>query len=458
MTAPFAGTNHCFAHRFARLGLAVLLAAGGTLVYAATLSAQGQLTAAQDDLRRELEAKFDIVPVTNGVVLTPKSRAAGFRSIEVSDDGSVSIDGALVNGRELTDKLGADAQTILNLSYQSAAGRRAIVAPPPAPAPRDTTPSAPRDATPPSPRDRRSPRFNIRTRNNNEDRVHIGGGVTVNQGEIVEGDAVAVGGPMRVLGEVRGDVVGVGGDVELGPYAVVGRNVVVVGGTLHRDASAQIGGEVQEIGWSGMADWMRGRWFRRVPGSPGFPFGASLSLMLQIVRISVLAVLALLVVLLAGNYVERISLRASQEPLKAGAIGFLAQILFIPILICTVVLLVVTIVGIPLLLLVPFAILGLILLALVGFTGVAFHIGKLVSARMSWSGGPYAATLIGVVVLAIPVLLARIVGLGGPVLLPITIALAFLGWCVEYVAWTIGFGAVALTRFSKATPPTPSTA
>jgi hypothetical protein len=30
-----------------------------------------------------------------------------------------------------------------------------------------------------------------------------------------------------------------------------------------------------------------------------------------------------------------------------------------------------------------------------------------------------------------------------------TASLALVGWLVEYVAWTIGFGAVALARFNR---------
>jgi Flp pilus assembly protein TadB len=57
---------------------------------------------------------------------------------------------------------------------------------------------------------------------------------------------------------------------------------------------------------------------------------------------------------------------------KAGAIGLLAQLLFIPMLVITIVVLVATLIGIPLLVLVPFAIIGLGAVGLVGFTGVAY--------------------------------------------------------------------------------------
>ena len=105
--------------------------------------------------------------------------------------------------------------------------------------------------------------------------------------------------------------------------------------------------------------------------------------------------------------------------LKAGAVGFLAQILFLPLLVITIVVLVVTIVGIPLLLLLPFAILAIAVVALVGFTGVAHRVGG-IAARGSdgLNRVPYAVTVIGVLLLMLPVMLARLVSLGGTAHVP----------------------------------------
>jgi hypothetical protein len=160
--------------------------------------------------------------------------------------------------------------------------------------------------------------------------------------------------------------------------------------------------------------------------------------------------LAAIVMLLGGEYITRIETRAASEPVKAGAIGLLAQLLFLPVLIVTIVGLVVTIVGIPLLVLIPFALLGLCLVALVGFTAVAHFVGGRLAERFGgqqW--GRYATTTAGVLVLLAPIVLGRLIGLGGGVLFPITISLLVIGWIVEYMAWTVGFGAVALARFRK---------
>lgn len=70
--------------------------------------------------------------------------------------------------------------------------------------------------------------------------------VAVGRDVTVEGSALAgvtaLDGDARIVGEVAGDVVVVGGDVELAPSAVVRGDVYVVGGELHAGAGARLEG------------------------------------------------------------------------------------------------------------------------------------------------------------------------------------------------------------------------
>jgi hypothetical protein len=281
--------------------------------------------------------------------------------------------------------------------------------------------------------------------------VRFGGNVTVAEDETVSQDVVVIGGNIHVHGEVRGEVVAVGGNVELGPKAVVGRDVVVVGGTLQRDPAARIGGDVQEIG-VGTIDLSGLRLprfdFGRTIWTP--MFGSAFSLLATLVRVAVLFLLAAAVVLVGRDFIERVGACAVAQPLKSGAIGFLSQCCFLPVLIIAIVVLVITIVGIPLLLLLPFGILGLLLVALVGFTAVANRVGTFVGGRLDWGGrGPYLATFAGIVLIVSPILLARLLSLVGAGIFPVTFALRLTGTLLEYAAWTVGFGAVALAWFSR---------
>jgi hypothetical protein len=384
-------------------------------------------------LRAEIERRFDVLPLRDGVALRPKDDGRGFRSVEVTG-GPIAIDGQPATGAEIRSRLGRDADLVLELSYLSDEARRTLFA-----------------VDQGAPVERRQPqRGERRGRGTRQgDRVRVGGSVTVEQGEVVDGDVVAVGGSARVDGEVRGDVVAVGGSVVLGPEASVDNNVVVVGGTLRRDPAARIGGRVQEVG---IGAFDLGNWgWRTNPLSTywGSMVGSIFALVGTLTRLAILCLLASLVLLLGRRYAERAGDRAAFQPFKSGAIGFLAQVLFLPVLIITIVVLVMTIVGIPLLLLIPFLILGLALVGLVGFTGVAHHVGALLRARSGWSNdNPYLTTIAGIVVLLSPALLARLISLGGGVLFPVTFGLGLLGALVEYIAWTVGFGAVALARFN----------
>jgi hypothetical protein len=286
----------------------------------------------------------------------------------------------------------------------------------------------------------RLPRIADRTGRRGGDRVKFGGSITVNSDDVVAGDIVAIGSVISVDGQVMGDVVGVGRGITLGPHADVAGDVVSVGGPLVRDPAARVGGDVQEVGWGSSRP-------REVVGNiwRGMALGATFALFATVARIVVLCLLAALVVLLGHDYVERIGARAAAEPLKAGLIGFLAQLLFVPLLVAVIVALVVTIIGIPLLVLIPFAVLGLILVALVGFTAVALQIGRFLGARVGWGAGIYTMTVVGILAVVSPLLLARFAGL----VFPVTFGLGMVGVLVEYVAWTVGFGAVALTRFAR---------
>src|SRR5207237_4952998 len=143
-----------------------------------------------------------------------------------------------------------------------------------------------------------------------------------------------------------------------------------------------------------------------------------------------------LVMLLGREHVERIGARAAAEPVKAGLVGFLAQLLFLPLLIITIIVLVVTIIGIPLLALIPFALLAIAVAFLVGFTAVAYDVGRAVNAHFGHAdANPYITAIVGIIVVLSPAMLGRLFGIVGGVLFPITIGLVALGFVFEYVVW-----------------------
>ena len=102
-------------------------------------------------------------------------------------------------------------------------------------------------------------------------------------------------------------------------------------------------------------------------------------------RFILLALLASLIVFVGRGSVERVARRCRAEPVKAGIVGFLAQMLLVPVVLAGIFLLVVSIIGIPFLLLLPFLGLALFVVMLLGFTGVVHGVG-------AWSGSVSAGT------------------------------------------------------------------
>lgn len=269
--------------------------------------------------------------------------------------------------------------------------------------------------------------------------MRIGDDVTVSRGEVIDGDVVAVFGNATIDGEVNGELTVVMGNADLGPESVVREDVTVVGGRLTRAPGARVEGSVDNVA-VGPDRWRAG-------GFPGMVrdtiFGRIGSLAGTLFRVAFVTLLALVVVAFGRPWIERIADRASSDPLRAGLTGFLAQLLFVPVLLMTVIVLAVSIVGIPLLLLLPFAIVLVLVVGLVGFTGVAYYVGGLLNGRFGWTArGPYATVLLGVAAIALVTLVARAAAvIGGGFL---TFPLHAVGYLVEYVACTLGFGAAIL--------------
>jgi hypothetical protein len=416
-------------------------------------------TATAAELRTQLAKTYDIVALAQGVALVPKAANARVRMIQVIN-GAVTVDGDTLTAAQLRDRLGADAATIVQLTYLSAAEQRQLAAPespagtPAAPATPDTT------ATPaPAPEPAPAPGTPSRTVTR-DDVVRIGGGsITVEENERVEGDVVAIGGPVTVKGEVTGDVVAVGGGLTLGPHAVVRGEVTAVGGPLKRDPQAQVFGKVNEVGIGGNVAGLPSN-----INIPNLIFGSIASrvtrLVTTLVRVLMFILFALIVTAVAHRPVQEVAARILADPVRMGLMGLLAEILFVPVLCVTIVALVISIIGIPLLILVPFAVILMGVVMLVGYTAAAHLAGGWALERIGRTErNPYLVVAIGIAVIAGVTLLGRLFALAvGGFGFPIYA----VGYLIEYLAWTVGFGAAIQTwiqmRRGPSAPPVSSTA
>ncbi len=444
------------------LALLALLAAAPL----ATAQPVAELSAPDAELRRQVMARFAVVPLKDGVAL---SGATADRRVEI-DNGVVLAGGVPLSGEELRRRLGADAAVVLRLTYLDNAALRRLFAPPPAtPAP-PPVPVSPAASAPPAPPaaptapaappvfDRPSPAEAERVYRRTGARLAVGKSIVVASDEDVTEAVLAVGGDVRIDGRVRDEIVVVGGDLQLTPTADVRGDITVLGGTVTIDPGARHSGELHH----GMAGRFAG-WQWPSLGWARFDMGRAarwLSLAGTFARVLLLALAITVVVFLARGRVTRIGAVAAATPIRAGLIGLLAQVLFIPALIVAAVLLAVTIVGIPFVaVLIPLAVVAFFVTMLVGFTGVAQRIGEAVGTRFGWDTNPALwAAVLGMAVVVLPTVLSRLVGMAPEAARVGAVTLLGLGAAIEYLAWTIGLGAAVMTglgRWAVVPPPLP---
>ncbi len=400
----------------------------------------------QRALRDRIEQRFDVVPLTGGVALTPKSRMNDVRLIEITD--TIAINGVAVSGRELRDRVGGDADSILRLSYLDASARRDLFSNPDPERPG----ARPEPDAALEPERSSTPESTIkRSRRSHGDRVRIFGDVSVAEDEEVSGAVVAVMGSARVDGEVAQDVVSVFGRVDLGPHAVVHGDVVAIGGRLHRAATAHVGRGVTEIALGDAGSHVTfSPWFDGWGPMPFGGFGPVTRLVGSTFRYGLLALLACVALVIARRPVEGSASRVADNPLKATLVGLAAWVLFAPLMLATAFVLAISIVGIPLLLLLPFVVLALLVMALIGFSGSAYAVGQWTRRRFGMGAGPAGVDVcLGILVIMLPLLLGRVLALGGWPLNPIVFLLVAVGLLVEFLAWSSGLGAVLTNAFGR---------
>ena len=261
---------------------------------------------------------------------------------------------------------------------------------------------------------------------------------------------IVVGADATIDGHADNDVVVIGGTLRLGPKAVVGGDVVTVGGDTVIDPAATVRGTVDTAGvtmpnvrWDfGMPVWSWRMW----------PFAA---LSATVLRLSLVLMVSLLLTVVAPEWVRAMGMRASSV-LSAGLLGAVAEVLFVPALIVVIIGLAISIVGIPLLGAIPFALALAALAWTGGFAAVAASLGaRLRGGSIERSSSLVSDLLIGFIVLSGLTVAAQVIvaGTGGMTRLGWMMGAA--GMAVEYVAGTIGLGAALSGRFvrPRATPP-----
>lgn len=274
------------------------------------------------------------------------------------------------------------------------------------------------------------------------DIVRFGEDIIIEEGEVVNGDVVAIGGDIQIAGKVTGDVAAVGGDVVAKSTAIIRGDAVSVGGKVRKDPGAQIRGSRIATPFPPFPPKSLLRWstmgWRGPRPHPGFFLGARFTLVLFFVFLF----FTLLITLFLPNHIKRIHTSIEEGFLKAGLVGFLADILILPVF----VMLCITVIGIPVAFLVEPIVLFVALI--LGFAGISFFLGEKINQTTNLTlSSPLAKVLVGGIIIELLPTLAVLTGMGGGIFSPVAWVLSIVGWLTLYIGWTVGFGAVFLTRF-----------
>ena len=291
-------------------------------------------------------------------------------------------------------------------------------------------------------------------------------GLTVAKGQVVDGDVVSPFGDVRIEGEVTGNVTVGKGDLILAEGAVIHGDAIVNGGRLLNDggrvfgemrvssdeapasASAASDGDVEV-----QVDHQVSKQVVRVHPERSWlsSFGEGVEGLFSTLALGlVLMGAGAALIFYARQPLERVSHVVRTDALRAGGIGLAANFLAVPAFVIGLLALVLTLIGIPLLILyVPLFWVALAAAGGYGIVAVAHALGE----RTAEQSGSYEAkyrnaytyVFTGVAILLAPKLAAHVLELTG--------ILGWLGDLVEalsmmllWVAATVGFGAVVLTR------------
>jgi hypothetical protein len=309
--------------------------------------------------------------------------------------------------------------------------------------------------------------------------VHVDEDVTVSRNEIVDGSLLVIGGTLTVEGRITGDAVVVGGaldvrddghiegQVRLADTRVLRDNGEIGGGIIdlldeRRVVEAELRDRLRDEIRAELRSDLRSELRDVTRGRDGETYSIMAPLRPIIRGVGgVLETLVLLFVLglvgagvftFAGQNVDTIVEAARRAPGRAALVGFAGTFLLLPAWVLGVVLLAVSIVGIPLAIAwIPLFPLAAMLAALVGYIAVARVAGE----RLADSGYPWTAwirksnpilTLVGGLAALLMSFVASDVISIAPFLGPLSGLLFALGVLITVFAVQVGFGAVLLTR------------
>ncbi len=309
------------------------------------------------------------------------------------------------------------------------------------------------------------PDLELKYDNSDNNLVRFGEDITIPEGKVIDGDVVAIGGSVTVLGRVKGDCVSVGGAVIVKGKGVVEGDAVSMGGGVTTSDSGSVAGSNVSLG--SMRNGSNCRFWPMV-GIFG-AVGTGVWLLTTLIKLLLTLFFAWLALLLIRERmlyaVERMTEHFGKSFLW-GLLGWAGMVIAVPtgivvlilVSVIAIAILAITIIGIPLAILLVIALIlgivgicvGSLVAIFIGFLNGAMFLGRRILAKnAALMQKPLLAITVGlalIFVLNFVGELLKVVGL--LVFHPISIALGIASGALAAIVTTSGFGAMILTRFA----------
>jgi len=312
-------------------------------------------------------------------------------------------------------------------------------------------------------------------------RIHVEEDVVIPSGSIVEGTLIVIEGTLRIEGGVEGDVVIVGGaldmrgdgyiagEARIADARILRNNGEIRGGIVdvlesERDYETEIRSRLRDEIREEIRDDLRTE-IRNVARFEDHSFSVLApfrpvirgvgGIMEKLLAVFLLGLLGAGFIAFAGDNVDAIAETARRSPGRAAMVGVAGSFLLIPVWLLGAVALAVSIIGIPVAIAwLPIFPLAAVLAALLGYVAVARNAGEwMADSSYPWTGwirkSNSILTLVGGLLGLSALFIAGHVISMAPFLGMLSGLLFVLGGIVTFLAMQIGFGAVLLTRAGR---------
>ncbi|MBD3218839.1 MAG: hypothetical protein GF310_11210 [candidate division Zixibacteria bacterium] len=275
------------------------------------------------------------------------------------------------------------------------------------------------------------------------DIITIGKDELIDVIDSVRGEVVILGGDLEIRGYVKGDIMVAFGDIHIRSGSNIEGDIACLG-TVTLDSATQVWGNIASLEFHRPFDEtmydFKGRYERINLDLGEVEFVGPPAMLGMVIFLIVILLIVASITAIMPRPVARIRTQIQEGFIKCFLVGLLLTIALFPIWI----LILISIIGIPVALLVyPFVVIAAFAVGAIGFTQFAgFQLGVHTTLRYP---GFVRTTLAGAILLGSPLILSAFFAFIN--IWPLAWILQILFWSEQFIMFTAGLGGVFFSRF-----------